>query len=494
MILRQSKSLKNETPYNPILDTDSYKISHHRQYPDGATAMFSYIESRGGQYDQVLWFGLQYILQKYLEVRITREMIDEAEDYITEHGLGESFNRKGWEYIVDAYDGYIPITIKSLPEGTVVGTKNVLCYAVCDDPKAFWVVSYFETLLLRVWNPVTTATKSFMAKRIIAKAFEQSSDEPIDNLFALSNESGVPQAMLFKLHDFGARGGSSYETVSIAGAAHLVNFYGTDTLSALKLLREHYDARGAGFSINASEHSTMTALGPEGEIIQFRKMIREFGDQPIFACVSDGFNIYKAITEGWGGELLEEVKAMNAILVVRPDSGDPIEVPVECIKLLDEKFGHTVNSKGYKVLNHVRVIQGDGIRNKDVEAICNRVHEEGYSIDNIAFGMGGGLIQDQTRDTQKFAMKNSWMLINGENVNIYKDPITDPGKKSKKGRMTLMFDGENYHTVSELTDEQFEDPSKYFNGVEALETVFDMGVVVKTYTFNQIRECAETFL
>lgn len=496
MILRKSASLKNETPYNPILDSDSYKISHHLQYPDGATAMFSYIESRGGVYDKTVWFGLQYILQKYLEVRITHAMIDEAEDYITKHGLGDSFNREGWEYIVDHYDGYLPITIRAVPEGTVVGTKNVLCYAVCKDPKAFWVVSYFETLLLRVWSPVTTATKSFAAKQIIADAYEHSSDEEYEDSFAQTVETGVPASLLFKLHDFGARGGSSYETVSICGAAHLVNFMGTDTLSAIKLLREHYAEDCAGYSIDASEHSTMTALGPDGETVQFRKMIKQFGDRPIFACVSDGFDIFKAITQKWGDELIEEVKAMNAMLVVRPDSGDPVEIPIQCIKLLDERFGHTVNKKGFKVLNHVRVIQGDGIRNSDIAALVIRLHEEGYSIDNLNFGMGGGLIQDQTRDTLKFAMKNSWMLINGENVNIYKDPVTDPGKKSKKGLMTLMFDGsiKDFVTLTELTEEQFANPEQHFKMVDAMDTVFDMGVVTKAYSFDDIRRRTESYL
>jgi nicotinamide phosphoribosyltransferase len=490
----QDKSLKKETPYNPILDSDSYKISHHLQYPEGASAMFSYIESRGGEYDRTLWFGLQYINQKYLQTQITTAMIDEAEDYITKHGMGKSFNREGWEYIVSEYDGYIPLKIKSVKEGAVVPTKNILAYAVCKDPKAFWVVSYFETLLLRVWSPVTTATKSFVGKQIIIDAFRESSDEPVDNLFKLTAETGVPQALLFKLHDFGARGGSSYETVSIASAAHLVNFFGTDTLSALKLLREHYDCDCAGYSIDASEHSTMTALGPAGEFIQFERMIDKFGDRDMFACVSDGFDIFNAITNGWGGALIERVKAMNAILIVRPDSGDPIEIPIQCIKLLDEKFGHTINGKGYKVLNHVRVIQGDGIRIRDLQKMIDRLHEEGFSIDNLAFGMGGGLIQDQTRDTQKFAMKNSWMLVNGETVNVYKDPITDHGKKSKKGRMTLMWDGSKYLTYQELTDDQFENPEEHFNGEEALEWVFDTGSMVKVYRFDEIRQTAEMFL
>lgn len=485
--------------YNPILDTDSYKISHHLQYPDGATELFSYIESRGGKYAETVFFGLQYILQQYLSKPITTEQLAEARDIITMHGLGASFNLEGWQYIIDQYGGYFPVTIRAVPEGTVVPTKNVLMTISCSDPKAFWCVSYLETLLLRVWYPITVATKSFNIKRVILEAAKQTSDEPTDNLFALTAETGIPQSHLFRFHDFGKRGVSSYESASIGGAAHLVNFFGTDTLSALLLVRHHYNEPCAGYSIDASEHSTMTALGPDGELVQFEKMIKQFGGRAIFACVSDGFDIYNAIRNGWGGKLKQQVIDMNAMLVVRPDSGDPIEMPIECVQMLDEAFGHTINSKGYKVLNHVRVIQGDGIDEDDVVAIYKRLTELGYAADNLAIGMGGGLLQKVNRDTLKFACKNSWMRINGQSQNVYKDPVTDKGKKSKKGRMTLVRDRDgNYATLTELSDEQatghfdFSDwdmPIK-----EVLEDVYVNGKIVRTQTFQDIRMRAEMAL
>lgn len=493
-IQADSASLMNETPYNPLMNADSYKVGQWLQYPEGATAMFSYIESRGGVYDRTVFFGLQYILQKFVEVQITMDMIDEAEDFFMQHfGQVESFNRKGWEHIVKKYNGFLPVEIKAVPEGTVVPTKNVLVSMYCDDPDCFWAVGYIETLLLRVWNPITTATKSFHVKEDLMAASEISSDEPTENLFALTAEQGVPASMLFKLHDFGARGASSYETASISGLGHLINFYGTDTLSALKLGREHYAEPCAGYSIDASEHSTMTALGPDGEIVQFERMVDKFGDRAIFACVSDGFDIWKAIREGWGGVLLQRIIDMNAILVVRPDSGDPIEVPVECVKLLDEKFGSTLNNKKYKVLNHVRVIQGDGIGAEEIRAIAKRLHEEGYSFDNMAYGSGGWLLQKQNRDTQKFACKNAWMMINGESVNVFKDPITDHGKKSKKGRMTLIECDGVMQTVTELTDEQFFD-GEGLQGEELLVPVYSGGRMVKAYELQEIRERTETYL
>lgn len=485
-----SKSIRKETEYNLILDSDGYKVSHHLQYPEGSEALFSYIESRGGKFDKVLFVGLQYILQKYLETPITMEMIDEAEDYITKYGLGESFNRKGWEYIVNQYDGRIPVEIRAVPEGTIVPTKNVLVTMYCDDPQASWVVSYIETMLLRVWAPITTATTSLHVKEIIMKYAKQTSGLNTDKLF----DTDPYSPLLFSLHDFGARGGSSYETVSLNGVGHLVNFYGTDTMSALKLAREHYGVDVAGASIDASEHSTMTVLGPDGEVHMFKRMVDQFGNRMAFSCVSDGFDIFKAITEKWGKELYDEVVNMNAMLVIRPDSGDPVEVPVKCVEMLDEIFGSEVNANGFKVLKHVRVIQGDGISIKEVQEICELLVEKGYCVTNMAFGMGGGLIQSGTRDTQKFACKNSWMRINGESVNVFKDPVTDPGKKSKKGRMTLIEvdNGKTLETVTELTDDVINDPS-LLPGKEVLETVFN-GVVTKTYTLDDIRKRAETYI
>lgn len=481
--------------YNPILDSDSYKVSHHLQYPDGATELFSYIESRGGKYQETVFFGLQYILQQYLSKPVTTEQLVEAQDIIAMHGLGASFNLEGWQYIIDEYDGYFPVTIRAVPEGTVVPTKNVLMTISCSDPKAFWCVSYLETMLLRIWYPITVATKSFNIKRAILNAAEISSDEPTKNLFALTAETGIPQARLFSFHDFGFRGVSSHESGCIGGAAHLVNFLGTDTLASLSLIRHHYNEPCAGYSIDASEHSTMTALGPDGEIVQFRKMIEQFGGRAIFACVSDGFDIYNAIRNGWGGKLKQQVIDMNALLVCRPDSGDSIEMPIECVQMLDEAFGHTVNGKGYKVLNHVRVIQGDGIDEEEAVAVYKRLTDLGYAVDNLAIGMGGGLLQKVNRDTQKFACKNSWMRINGQSQNVFKDPVTDPGKKSKKGRMTLLRNQlGDYCTVTELSDEQAAGSYDFGDYVEVLEDVFVAGRIVRTQTFQDIRLKAEQSL
>jgi nicotinamide phosphoribosyltransferase len=221
--------------------------------------------------------------------------------------------------------------------------------------------------------------------------------------------------------------------------AHLVNFLGTDTVSGLLAARAYYGEPMAGFSIPAAEHSTITSWGREREVDAYRNMLKQFGKPgALVAVVSDSYDIYRAITEHWGRTLREEVIASGATLVVRPDSGDPADVVHQSLKLLDEAFGSTVNGKGFKVLNHVRVIQGDGVNPISIRAILERITTAGYATDNIAFGMGGALLQQLNRDTQRFALKCSAARIDGRWIEVYKQPVTDPGKLSKRGRLATL--------------------------------------------------------
>ena len=444
-----------------ILEADSYKYSQYVQYPPGTTGVYSYIESRGGAWKKTVFYGLQIFLKEYLSKPITLEDVDEAEAIILAHG--EPFNREGWEYIVREHDGRLPVRIKAVPEGTVIGTNNVLVTIENTDPKCFWLTSFLETALLRaVWYPTTVATNSYVSKQIILKALEKTGDPGLIN---------------FKLHDFGNRGVSSTESAGIGGSAHLVNFMGTDTVEALIYARKYYGADMAGFSIPAMEHSTVTSWGRENEVDAYRNMLHKFAKPGnIIACVSDSYDIYEACKK-WGTELKDEVINSGATVVIRPDSGDPVEVNVKCAQILEQYYGSTVNQKGYKVLNNVRLIQGDGINHETIEAILDALAEAGFSADNIAFGQGGALLQQVNRDTLKFAMKCSAAEINGNWVDVYKDPITDHGKKSKRGRVTLYKD--RY--------------GEYFSGVEdqrlssVLVTVFEDGVITKEYTFDEVR-------
>lgn len=459
---------------NLLLNTDSYKASMFKQYPPNTTGVYSYIESRGGQYDRTVFFGLQAFIKEYLLEPITQSDIDIADELWTAHG--EPFNRDGWQYILDKHDGYLPIIIKSVPEGSIVPVKNVLVTVENTDPKCFWLTTWLETALLRaVWYPTTVATQSKTIKNTILYYLERTGD---------------PSAINFKLHDFGARGVSSMESAGLGSAAHLVNFMGSDTMPGILYAREYYNAGIAGFSIPAAEHSTITSWGRDGEVDAYRNMLTQFAKPgSIVAVVSDSYDVYNACEKLWGEELRQQIIDSGATVVIRPDSGDPLEVNQKLIKILGEKFGYTINDKGFKVLNNVRLIQGDGVNEQTIRTILGNFLVHGWSADNIAFGMGGALLQQLDRDTQKFAMKCSAIAVT-ERVedgdygsgwkttwrHVQKDPITDSGKRSKAGRVTLYKDRNGI----------------YSSGVEdweksALVAVFENGKLLKEYTFEEVR-------
>lgn len=337
--------------------------------------MYSYIESRGGKYSDTVFFGLQYFLKEYLTHRVTVEEVERAKVFYAKHG--EPFNYDGWMYIAKDLKGRLPVKIKAVPEGTVIPTHNLLVSIESTDPKVFWIASWLETMLLRaVWYPTTVATVSYTIKKIILEALEKSSDNPAAEIS-------------FKLHDFGSRGVSSQESAMIGGAAHLVNFMGSDTIAGVLCANEYYNCDMAGFSIPAAEHSSITSWGKENEVEAYRNMLQQFAKPgSLVAVVSDSYNIYNACNNLWGEQLKQEIIDSGATVVIRPDSGDPASVVKEVVRILDSKFGSTVNSKGYKVLNNVRVIQGDGINEDSIKDILDGILSEGYSATNVAFGMG----------------------------------------------------------------------------------------------------------
>jgi nicotinamide phosphoribosyltransferase len=435
------------------------------QYPEKTEYIYSYVESRGGQYDEIVNFGIQAFIKAYLLNPITIDDINEADELITAHG--EPFNRKGWEYILNTYNGYLPLKITSVPEGTVLKYRNVMATVVNTDPKCAWLTTYIETPLLRaIWYPTTIATNGRAIKKLLTKY--------------LTKTGGI-EGIDFKLHDFGARGTSSLESATIGAMAHLVNFKGTDTIAGLIGARRFYNEAMAGFSVPASEHSTITSWGRSNEVKAYRNMIKKFGKPgAIFSVVSDSYDIYNAVENIWGTELINEVRACGATLVIRPDSGDPVDVVTNIVKLIDKKFGSEVNKQGYKLLNNVRVLQGDGITIDTIDAILNSVTNNGFSADNIVFGQGGALLQGPQRDDQEFAMKASAAFIHSEWVNVYKDPVTAPNKKSKKGKLGLINTPDGYKTVSE--EEAGDD--------NILQTVYKNGNLYNETTFSEVRERA----
>ena len=448
---------------NIILMSDSYKFSHHLQLQPKTTNTYSYFESRGGRFPATTFFGLQYYIKKYLVGRVvTQEKIEEAQSYVDPHfGIKRIFNREGWELIANKFDGKLPVIIKSVLEGTTVPYSNVLVtIELTEEAQATgqlaWLVNFLETLLVEIWYPITVATLSREIKKVIS-----------DYLTVTGGIEGVN----FKLHDFGFRGVSSPESAAIGGAAHLINFLGTDTMVANVLARKFYGEHMAGFSIPASEHSTITSWGKAREAQAMANMLEQFKDCPLVACVSDSYDIFNACANIWGDVLKEKVLNHNGTLVIRPDSGDPENVIAKVMDILGAKFGYENNRQGYKVLNpHVRVIQGDGVNYDSIKAILQRMKVNGWSAANIAFGMGGALLQKLDRDTQRFAFKCSETTVDGESIEVYKDPITDKGKRSKSGRLRLVKVGNTgeYTTLPEGVSVETDHLVEVFRGGELL--------------------------
>ena len=452
---------------NICLDTDSYKASHWLQYPPHTTRVFSYIESRGGRHKETVFFGLQYILERYLAKPVTVEQVLEAEAFYKAHGL--PFNTSGWMHIVEKHGGLLQLDIRAVPEGTVVPVSNVLVTVenTCDE--CFWCTSWIETMLLRVWYPITVCTESRYIKKIIKEYLDKTSD--------------ARDELLFKLHDFGSRGVSSQESAAIGAAAHLVNFRGTDTVVGPILIKNYYHLDMAGFSIPAAEHSTITSWGRDHEVDAYRNMIKQFAKPgSIVAVVSDSYDIYNACENIWP-RLKDEIISSGATIVIRPDSGDPPTVVLKCLDILASKFGFVVNSKGYKVLNNVRIIQGDGIDADSIKEICDLIVENEYSITNVAFGMGGALLQKHHRDILQFAMKCSHIVADGHNIDVFKDPITSSAKKSKKGRLDLIKNSTGDFETVVIQDLPSDKTS--------LLTVFKNGFMTESWTFDSIRQRAE---
>lgn len=460
---------------NICMLTDSYKVTHSPQYPPGTQNVYSYFESRGGKFKEVVFFGLHYFLMEYLIKRVTMEDVDYAANRWAKHfGNKNLFNRKGWEYIVTEHGGKLPVSIKAVLEGTVVPVSNILMSVENTDSNVPWLTNWLETLLSQVWYPCTVATQSREMKKIILKYLQ---------------ETGDPKLINFKLHDFGFRGVSSLETAGIGGAAHLVNFMGTDTAPGFEVADYYYNEDMAGFSIPASEHSTITSWGKDREVEAFRNMMQQFGNGApgMYAVVSDSYDIINACEKLWGEVLKKDVLRLPNTLVIRPDSGVPNIIVPQVLTILGEKFGFSTNEKGFKVLNpKIRVIQGDGIDYEEIGKILLAMKHNQWSADNVAFGSGGGLLQKLNRDTQKFAFKCSSARIFDQEHDVFKQPITDPGKVSKKGKMKLVqvYDEKNVKST-------FKTVSLTEPGLDVLQEVYRNGRILITPQFNEVRRRAE---
>lgn len=463
---------------NPILMTDSYKLGHFLQYPPETEYTYFYVEARGSRIegvDETVFFGLQGFLKAYLSEPLTQQDVDQAAEFAREHG--QPFNTEGFQYILDNYAGFWPVEIRAVPEGLPVRLHTPLVTVVNTDPACYWVPSFLETSLMRAcWYGTSVATLSRTCKQILAEAMDKTCDDPLAKL-------------PFMLHDFGARGVSSFESSAIGGAGHLINFQGTDTLAGISYARDYYDAPMAGFSIPAAEHSTITTWGRDGEEQAYANMIKHFAKPgALFAVVSDSYDLEGALRRFYGDTLKDKIVESGATLVVRPDSGVPEMVVCRTLETLMEFYGYRVNDKGFKVLpDCIRVIQGDGINVKSLPRIVEAMIEHKLSLDNIAFGMGGGLLQQLNRDTFLFAMKCSAARIGGQWQDVYKDPADDSNKRSKAGRVTSVVDRDGQQQTRLLDTVQESD-------TELLELVWRNGELKRDLTFDEVRTQAQIAL
>jgi nicotinamide phosphoribosyltransferase len=475
--------------YGIACDTDGYKFSHHAQYRKGAKRMISYIESRGGKYDKVVFFGLQLIIKEYFLQPLTMTQVRNIVEFEKKTTMGNCTDdlEIALTAVVHEFRGKLPIKIRAVQEGMVVPVKNVLVTveSTVDDERLFSLVSYFEAKIQRVWSPMTVATASWHIKQVIRQYLEETSDNP---------ELELPN----KLVDFGARAVGGMEVAAFAGAGHIAaGFQASDTTVAIMAFEIGYGSDMAAFTIPASEHSSTTSWGRDGEINLIQQMFDKYAKQgAFFATVIDSYDALKFIRD-LVPQFKDRLIASGATWIIRPDSNDPVEMPIKCVLELEKIFGCTVNTKGYKVLNHVRVLQGDGIGPKEVEQILAKLKAMGYSASNMGFGMGGGLLQKNDRDTQKVSMKCCAILTDEGWIDVYKDPATydedwnvveeKSFKTSKRGRLELMHNkqtGEWDTMTSDNADRYV--GYQQFGWEKMLEDVFADGKLLRDMTAEQV--------
>lgn len=452
---------------NIILSADSYKHGNFDQFPPGTEYAFSYIKSQGGEYNKTVFFGLQGFLKEYLANPITKDQIDEADFVVKSHG--QTFNRAIWDHIVDVHQGRLPVRIRAVPEGTVLPTKNVLVSIENTDPSCFWLPNFLETALLRaVWYPTTVATNSYETRKIILSALEKTGDSTLID---------------FKLHDFGACGSSSHEAAGIGGAAHLVSFMATDNISSLLYAREFYGANIAGFSMPAAGVSTITSWGEDREFDSYKNIIQRHSYlKGTLAITIDSYDVDRACTK-IGEEFKLNLMDSGTGLVLRIRAGEPDEVIPRCLDILEEYFGSVTNKKGYRVLNYVTVMYGDGISIDNIANVLKVLEAKGFSADNVSFGQGGILLQSINRHTLKFVSRLSAVGIRDNSGHFEWHDVVRKSSDTHTGRMWL------YKRADGTYYSQKED---WVNDADGLHMVFEEGHLKNEISFDHVRHNSRT--
>lgn len=482
---------------NPLLLTDGYKLDHRRQYPESTTLVYSNWtprKSRMPEIEEVVFFGLQYFIKKYILEDFEQYFFRQPKDEVIaaykrriDNYLGP--NEIGTDHIAALHDlGYIPMVLKALPEGVSVPMRIPMFTMYNTLPEFFWLTNYFETLLSNViWLPCTSAT--------IAKSYRKLLDQYAEAT------SSVPEFVDWQGHDFSMRGMGGVESALISGMGHLLSFTGTDTVPAIEYLERYYAAdvtkELVGGSVPATEHSVMSMGTIEDEQGTFKRLITEVYPSGIVSVVSDTWDLWKVLTV-YLPALKEEVLARNGKLVIRPDSGDPVwilcgnpegKTEVErkgVVQLLWEVFGGHTNDKGYKELDpHIGAIYGDSITLERAKAICEGLKQNGFASTNVVLGIGSFTYQYNTRDTFGFAMKATYGEVDGIGRSIFKDPVTDDGtKKSAKGLMQVVLDNGAYQLRDQVSWEEEQ--------TGALREIFRDGKLLVEESLSDIRTRMKT--
>jgi len=395
-------------------------MSHPFFYPEDMTGLFSYAESRGGEYDEIVFFCLQgHLIENYINNRVTKEDVKEADDFCRAHGV--PFARDTASRIVTVHDGFMPVRIKALKEGTVTPVRTPLVTVESTDPALAFLTSFIETDLLRaVWYPTTIASKANAIRKGIQGIYDRYADTNANTDFAFL--------------DFSSRGVEHYGANEVGGAAFLTSFLGSDSIAGVRWANHHYDCEMSGYSVKATEHSVMCSYGEDAESDLFLHLLNKAKPGEILSVVSDTWNIYRAC-EYWG-KLAKLVEERGVVLSIRPDSGDYREVLPRMLDILFDYFKFHKNDKGLLVFDNLKILWGDGVSEQTYVDMLMTVVGAGFGPEVLTLGSGGGLMQNVNRDTCKFAFKASAVQRNhGEWVGIAKNPITDPGKQSKMGRI-----------------------------------------------------------
>lgn len=474
-------------------------------YPPNTTLVYSNFTTRSVKYmpkeaKDVVVFGIQYTVKYILDLyennffsKPKGEVVGEAKKYLSSY-LGSEYDTSHFETLHDL--GYLPLCIKGLDEGTVVGEKIPILTIYNTHPDFYWLPNFLETLISSLlWKPLHSASMAYGFKKVMTKWARKTDEKNIGLVDFLG-------------HDFSFRGMQHPESAISSALGFLTSFKGTDTIPSLQAAKDYYNSENVGFSVPASEHAVMTAYGKENEIDGFKRLMNQF-PEGILSVVSDSFDLWAVCTK-FVVELKEQILARNGKLVIRPDSGDPVDilcgewdefrddggnynkVPFAgpkgkgVIELLWDVFGGTINKQGYRVLDsHIGAIYGDSVNLERAEQISERLEKKGFASTNVVLGIGSYSMGYATRDNQGGAIKATYCEVNGIGREIFKDPITDDGvKKSRKGLLRVTYGKADNDEKFIIVDDQMTWEQEKTG---LLTTVFKDGKLMKTITLDEIR-------